>query len=651
MAAPAASVLPAAPQPVPTTGLYDDVSATIAGCADDACRAEGVAAHGDRLAAVMADLPTGLAGPHAWMEFAASQWGVAAQPLPVPDASLADALLDLYDANGILVDDELGARVEAQAAGQAAESAARAIAQLVSALAVAARQAGDSLAGLDPALSMEGLQHTWRLARTTPAAGDVAQFIFEALEPVDRQGLASAGLTVSLAVSEIQPVLWDICTSADLELPFIQIGALGDSAHDGPFLLLIDCTGNDAYTGGVGSGAPFGIGGVGLVFDVQGDDTYDADSNAQGAGVTSIGMLYDGGGADTYRLNGSGQGHGVAGIGLLYDAGEGADVYTSPDGTVAVSTKGSGLGGIGLLIDEGGNDVFHQDRTDGIGYAAFGGFSILASRGDGNDAFLSSGVPRFSPGLDELVPEELRDIVPPISGPTLETHVGPLQASSELTGATILYEEGGDDLYLCGGDVRQGCQGAASDLAVAYLLDRGGDDHYEVGTSVSTTLEAFYDLGRDFYNAVAGIPGLFVRVGIDATEAFCIIFVGVVTDPAPCSNFAQSAHDAERAMLEPFETFPEPPIGFDLPTFPMGQGAAYSLSVPVLGPGYALLRDEAGDDIYRAERWAQGFGTAGVGVLVDKAGTDTYDSPAPASGARGDGSTWQDGVGGYGRDE
>ncbi len=653
MAGPATSLfVPAASGPT-VSGLYEQTLADMAECTSDACRAQQVSARGEAVAKVMGALPTGLAGPHAWLGFAAEQWGVSASPSPLADVGLREALLDLYNANDVAVDDALEARVAVQAAQATQQGpAAHALSRLVASLAAATWQTRDALAGVDPAwLQLEGIQQIWSLARHTPAAGEVAQRIFAGLDPVDREELVSAGLTVTLAVSELQPFLVEVCRDADLDLPFVRVGAAGNSTHDGPFLLLIDCSGEDLYTGSVGSGAPFTVGGVGLIFDVKGNDTYVAASNAQGSGIASLGFLYDGGGADFYSVHSSGHGHGAAGIGMLYDAGSGADTYTSPNGSIAVSTKGSGLAGIGMLIDEGGDDVFHQDRTDGMAYAALGGFSILASRGNGNDMFLSAGVHRISPGLDELVPEELRDIVPPISGPTVETHVGPIQASSELTGAAILFEEGGDDFYLCAGDVRQACQGAASDLAVAFLLDRGGDDRYELGVSISLTLEGVYEVGRGLYEVSASLPGTFTRLGLDFTAAICAIFVGLATDPAACWDATQPGYDAERLLFAPIESYPEPPTSLDLPTFPMGQGAAYSLSIPVLGPGIALLRDDAGDDTYSAERWAQGYATLGIGILVDRGGEDSYNSPPPASGSRSDGESWQDGLGGYGQDE
>ncbi len=49
--------------------------------------------------------------------------------------------------------------------------------------------------------------------------------------------------------------------------------------------------------------------------------------------------------------------------------------------------------------------------------------------------------------------------------------------------------------------------------------------------------------------------------------------------------------------------------------------------------GVGILWDEAGDDIYDADRRTQGCGVFGVGVLVDRAGRDTYRAISDAQGS------------------
>jgi hypothetical protein len=80
-----------------------------------------------------------------------------------------------------------------------------------------------------------------------------------------------------------------------------------------------------------------------------------------------------------------------------------------------------------------------------------------------------------------------------------------------------------------------------------------------------------------------------------------------------------------------------------------GQGGAYAVAAPP-GPALGILRDVTGDDTYVADGYAQGYGTGGVGALLDDAGRDTYGSFLPTLGARGDGSAWADGTGGVGVD-
>jgi len=182
--------------------------------------------------------------------------------------------------------------------------------------------------------------------------------------------------------------------------------------------LLLDAAGNDAYRLEEGDGQGFGgPGGIGVLADRSGDDTYDSEpdaakagradyhsehrvavSNAQGVGsgrrgdlsdghvwAGGLGALLDLEGNDRYRAGNFSQGLGYwFGTGLLFDGG-GNDEYVS-----VYFTQGSGAHfAIGALIDEGGNDVHRLEHNAGAAYA-FGWdvvVALLLDRGAGNDVY------------------------------------------------------------------------------------------------------------------------------------------------------------------------------------------------------------------------------------------------------------------------
>ncbi|MFZ1684568.1 MAG: hypothetical protein WAU88_10620 [Candidatus Zixiibacteriota bacterium] len=135
--------------------------------------------------------------------------------------------------------------------------------------------------------------------------------------------------------------------------------------------MLIDGGGNDTYNGiwyVQGSGAHFG---VGYLDDFGGDDTYNATMNmADGAGHDfTIGFLDDRGGNDHYTVPNLSLGGGNAnGIGVFWDW-SGDDVYDSHGGTTlgrANASPGGAreyLGCWGLFIDGAGNDSYKEPYT------------------------------------------------------------------------------------------------------------------------------------------------------------------------------------------------------------------------------------------------------------------------------------------------
>jgi hypothetical protein len=130
--------------------------------------------------------------------------------------------------------------------------------------------------------------------------------------------------------------------------------------------LLMDRNGNDSYVSDIfGQGAAYWFG-FGALIDAQGDDRYQAYEHAQGEGLhLSAGLLADWGGNDDYSGHEHVQGVGMdRSAGLLYEN-SGDDSYHAHR-----ESQGAGLKslGVGLLIEKTGHDSY-QAMTDSQGYS------------------------------------------------------------------------------------------------------------------------------------------------------------------------------------------------------------------------------------------------------------------------------------------
>ena len=171
--------------------------------------------------------------------------------------------------------------------------------------------------------------------------------------------------------------------------------------------VLVERSGNDSYSLGadepgdakdtapglsLGQGCGMGFrsdsgdslsGGVGLLFDLEGEDVYVAKTLAQGTGYWfAIGALVDLRGGDSYTVDNYGQGAGIhAGVGVLLDA-SGADRYLGRH-----HAAGCGLDrGGGILFDVAGNDEYlNESDVQGAGVKPLG-FGVLVDH-EGNDRY------------------------------------------------------------------------------------------------------------------------------------------------------------------------------------------------------------------------------------------------------------------------
>ena len=127
--------------------------------------------------------------------------------------------------------------------------------------------------------------------------------------------------------------------------------------------ILYDGKGSDTYQGSYFCQGASYWHALGMLIDMEGDDRYNARRYSQGAGVhSSIGVLLDVQGDDSYRSWGVSQGCGHdMSVGLLRDC-QGDDQYMADWLSQAV---GNSMG-IGFLIDDRGDDKYIAGKSESI---------------------------------------------------------------------------------------------------------------------------------------------------------------------------------------------------------------------------------------------------------------------------------------------
>ncbi len=145
--------------------------------------------------------------------------------------------------------------------------------------------------------------------------------------------------------------------------------------------ILVDTMGNDLYRShrcGLGSGR-FGFG---ILSDSDGDDVYDSYSDSQGFGDQGVGILNDSFGKDRYDCFTLSQGVGLSrGVGLLFDV-TGDDTYSANDTVIDIPSPQSDKHNISM--SQGAATGRRADYTDGHSLA--GGVGILYDA-SGSDSY------------------------------------------------------------------------------------------------------------------------------------------------------------------------------------------------------------------------------------------------------------------------
>lgn len=174
--------------------------------------------------------------------------------------------------------------------------------------------------------------------------------------------------------------------------------------------VLVDPGGNDRYTLGnsplvrpspqlpdrntsMGQGAGYGMrgvffdgrstaGGIGMLLDLAGNDSYEAQVFAQGVGYyEGLGMLLDDGGDDRFEAAWYAMGAGVHyAAGILLKRGVGSDVYRSTHEMVLGTANDLS---VGVFVDEGGRDEYTVGQLSlGVAHANSTGIFVDAAGDD-----------------------------------------------------------------------------------------------------------------------------------------------------------------------------------------------------------------------------------------------------------------------------
>lgn len=307
-----------------------------------------------------------------------------------------------------------------------------------------------------------------------------------------------------------------------------------------PYLLTIDCGGDDTYlAGGAGNGisvaldlegndqyinefeetSAFGAGifGYGFLLDAKGDDRYVSPYASLGCGIFGTGVLFDQEGNDSYNSYGNSEASAAFGAGLLIDL-AGNDYY-------GIYKYGQGYGftrGAGMLVDVVGNDTYYANMEDHFngglygpthhvhfcqgsaygrradfsdGHSWAGGFGLVLDGGGDDkytgDCYVQGNSYWYALGM--CVDKGGNDVY----------HCGQYsQASAPHFSIGVLQDDGGDDKYVVG--IRQS-MGHGRDWSIAWFEDSAGNDWYQgarttLGTSHINSISVFWDRhGDDVY--------------------------------------------------------------------------------------------------------------------------------------------------------
>ena len=498
---------------------------------------------------------------------------------------LARALGDLFGAAGAAPPSPTGLPGEAPMPGALRRAVADVLSAIAKAEAIRRKALRDSAVALDPGRLTE-------LVRDEDGIDELASLLSQADLPLLDSGLA---LLVQ-AIEDLRSFLlhgerlpeteWRIDTP--LGAVVIDTRSVSDRRVMRRPLLLVDAGGDDSYEIVAGDVE----GPISIVLDLDGDDRYRSIAPARGvaSGVLGYGIVWDCAGDDDYAGEDFDLGAALLGGGALIDE-AGDDRYRARGFSQAFA-----LGGVAMLADLGGRDRY-EALTHSQASGASHGIGLMIE-GGGDDSYRLDASPLVSPSAQ--LPDRNASMGQGAGRGFRSTGE---HASSLVGGIGVLLDLAGNDSYRA----QVFAQGAAYWEASGMLIDMAGTDLYRA---------AWYAGGASAHGAAA--------VLIDLGD-------GDDDHRVSHSTALGAAHDASVAVLLDAGGNDRYALGG------LGFGAAHD-------GGAGLFIDGGGDDRYELHRDdCRAFGAvptslpdgsaqdvSAIGLFVDAAGSDAYQSACPA---------------------
>ncbi len=338
---------------------------------------------------------------------------------------------------------------------------------------------------------------------------------------------------------------------------------------------LIDCAGDDTYLAADFSQG-CGFFGVGILDDRKGNDRYRADTMAQGAAAFGIGIVSDREGNDSYQGSLYNQGSAfTGGVALLVD-GRGDDTFFAggtypdsrePEGAFVSFSQGCGFGdrnyasgGLGILWNGSGTDSYSGSYfAQGAGYWL--GTGLLIDRA-GNDRYEAR---RYAEGA---ATHRAAGALLDHAGNDAYVSWGATQGCGYDYARGLLSDGNGDDAYIA----EWFAQGVGGKSGTGMLIDRRGNDSYRSGSFCSQGDGQYWDEeksgsigllldcgGRDVYSGAGKNHHLWRQGryggGNDASARLAVTKPPSLPAP-PYVNLATVRSDPG-TLFERFEPLPE----------------------------------------------------------------------------------------------
>ncbi len=327
------------------------------------------------------------------------------------------------------------------------------------------------------------------------------------MKKLERNSLHQAGLIMidlveELAITDfsdletcdtdnVEGVQGDILYYAQTKYGKLIIGGKGDNVYSRDFAFIIDLGGDDIYRCRAGGALGHLENSYSFVIDHGGNDFYFSEdkSMSMGSGFLGIGILYDLNGNDVYRGTHYSQGTGICGIGVLLDN-TGEDDYRG-----GCFTQGAGHFGIGILKDIGMGDDRFLAKLWAQGFGSTFGYGLLQDTG-GDDTYRTGGEYLHAP----LLPNDYQ---------SFSHGFGMGWRPRAGGGIGMLYDEGGNDFY----DGEVFCEGSSYWYSLGILVDGGGNDSYNAaqyaqGAGIHLSIGALWEQGGDDqYHSRNGVVG------------------------------------------------------------------------------------------------------------------------------------------------